>query len=115
MTTAVDTKAREVVGGKSSGQRYRKRDLVYYTWPPNTCYIHLQQECPAGVMLDLEHGTWTYNGTTYPIGAYRQRNFDYDERTGSPVAVYDRTKFKHLEAMVRTERWVADRHRPPGD
>jgi len=91
-------------------RKHKRADLVFHVWPTNSCYIRLQERRPPEVTIDYFNGTWTYQDKTYKIGDTKLS--PYGSREGTPYAVYDRTKMGHLQAMVRAERWVADRNGP---
>lgn len=89
--------------------QFKRQNLVWLVWPPNTCYSRLQAETPKGVIVDIKNGIWTFRGTTRKIGgSILIKNFDDPD---SPIGVFDRTKFSHLEALKETIEWVKERNR----
>jgi hypothetical protein len=83
-------------------QRFKERNLVALILAQNPCYtevVSLKQI--KGLQIDLVAGTWTLDGGTAKIG---------ESGGGGIIGVYDRTKIKHLDAMVDDGR-EATEHR----
>lgn len=90
--------------------RCKKRNLIFLVWPINTCYSHLQTKVPKGVSLDLQEGTWTFQGMSFAIGKGTRSCFI--GQTGAPIGCYDRTDIEHLEEFKSDCEWVRTRNGP---
>lgn len=105
--------ARQKASQKVTGSRYKIGNLVSLVWPVNTCYSSLINGIPKGVTVDLEKGTWTFNGHTRPIG--KSERYPGFIATGAPIGVFDRTLFNHLEEFKYACEWVRTRNDPAGE
>ena len=98
---------------KKSKPKCRRKDLISFVWPVNTCYSTLIVGVPKGVTIDTVAGTWIFQGQTHRIGGTRR--YPCRDITGDPIGVYDRTKIRHLEQMKEDAEWVRSRSDPRGD
>ena len=72
--------------------------LEYKLYPPFD-WPGLAEDPSEGVTVDVEAGTWSFEGDTYLIGDILQRKCARGARQG-PIGVYDRTNLEDLKNML---------------
>lgn len=89
--------------------KYKRRNLVFLAPVSNNHnFISLQKRTPEGVEINTRKGTWTFKGWTNDIG--KHQTFWWSGGRPIGIGVYDRTNFRHLQAIVQ---FVIDSERKP--
>jgi hypothetical protein len=83
------------------------RNLLFLSYTHfNSSNASLIMEIPSGVTLDLNAGTWSFEGKTYKIGTQRRR-CDWGSQLG-PIGVYDRSDITHLRNMLTHHQYALE-------